>query len=82
MAPSKLKTMLKRFGFKISRVFYKEGSIGKYKNRSYRFRWWGDPYTDDKEFVVDVSCPNNDFDRWANSTDYTISFNAWIASMK
>jgi hypothetical protein len=38
----------------------------------YRFRWWN---TDG--FVVDISCTVNEFDRWANSVDRTISFTEW-----
>ena len=69
---SEFKTLLKRRGYKISRDFFKNGSIAQYKGRMYRFRWWGD------EFFVDISCPLGEFDRWANSTDDVINFFNWI----
>ena len=47
-------------------------------NRLYRFRWWGAV----GEFFVDVSCPLGDFDRWANSVDQVVPFNAWYLGGK
>jgi hypothetical protein len=72
MSPSELKTMFKLRGHRVSRDFFKYGSVSYYKGRAYRFRWWGE------EFVVDVSCQLKEFDRWANSTESTIKFNDWI----
>lgn len=66
---SELKTRLKRIGFKIKRDFFKYDGITQKGNRLYRFRWWSG------EFLVDISCPKNDFDRWANSTEKTVSVN-------
>lgn len=71
MSPSEFKTMLKLRGYAITRDFFKMGSIAVYKGRRYRFRWWSD------EFVVDVSCPIPDFDRWANSVDEVEYFSDW-----
>ena len=73
MSPSELKTLLKRRGYKIGRDFFKF-CIARYKNRSYRFRWW---YTN-KEFFVDISCPRSEFDRWANSVEDVVTFNNWL----
>jgi hypothetical protein len=72
MSPSQLKTMLKRRGHSVARNFYKYESVSHYKGRAYRFRWWSD------EFVVDVSCPLKEFDRWANSVDQVMDFKNWI----
>jgi hypothetical protein len=60
---------LKRLGFKVPRQFFNHGCIAEYKGRKYRFRHWGDCYTKDPSFVVDVAELNRDFDRWANSTE-------------
>ncbi len=73
LSPSQFKTMLKRFGYKVPRYFFKYGSVATKGNRLYRFRYWAFP-----DFFVDISCPLNDFDRWANSTDRTINFYNWI----
>ncbi len=70
MSPSQFKTFLKRKGFKVSRDFFKT-SIAYNKNRAYRFRWWSD------SFEVDISCPLNEFDRWANSVDEVLNFYNW-----
>ena len=65
------KTLLKRNGFKVKRDFYgARCCIAQHGGRQYRFRF--------DSGVVDVSCPLADFDRWANSTDLTMS----IAEMK
>ena len=73
MSCSELKTLLKRRGYKIGRDFFKF-CIARYKNRSYRFRWW---YTNG-EFLVDISCIHSEFDRWANSTEDVVTFNNWL----
>jgi len=73
MSPSELKTLLKRRGYKIGCDFFKF-CIAKYKNRSYRFRWW---YTGGESYV-DISCVYSDFDRWANSTEEVVTFNNWL----
>ena len=65
------KTLLKRNGFKVKRDFFEARCcIAQHGGRQYRFRF--------DSGVVDVSCPLADFDRWANSTDLTMS----IAEMK
>jgi hypothetical protein len=74
MSPSQFKTMLKRRGHRVCRDFFGKGSISKHKGRLFRFRWWGSV----GEFFVDVSCPVKDFDRWANSTDCTLTFYDWV----
>ena len=69
MSPSQFKTLLKRKGFDVSRDFFKMGAMAQKGNRLYRFRYWAFP-----DFFVDISCPLNEFDRWANSVDRTINF--------
>ncbi len=73
MSPSQFKTMLKLRGFSVDRDFFKIGAMAKKGNRLYRFRYWA--YQD---FFVDISCPLNEFDRWANSVDKTINFYNFI----
>lgn len=73
MSPSQFKTMLKRKGYKVSRDFFKYAAVAYKNNRAYRFRYWAFP-----EFFVDISCPLNEFDRWANSTDHVKPFYNWI----
>ena len=68
MSPSQFKTMLKLRGFTVDRDFFKMGAMAKKGNRLYRFRYWAFP-----DFFVDISCPLNEFDRWANSVDRTIN---------
>jgi hypothetical protein len=74
LSPSEFKTVLKRRGHKIYRDFFKTECVSYHKGRAYRFRWW----SDSGEFLVDVSCPSKDFDRWANSTEYVIAFCDWV----
>lgn len=69
MSPSQFKTLLKRKGFAVPRDFFKMGAMARKGNRLYRFRYWAWP-----DFFVDISCPLNEFDRWANSVDRTINF--------
>jgi hypothetical protein len=69
MSASQFKTLLKRQGFKVDRDFFKMGATAQLGNRLYRFRYWAWP-----DFFVDISCPLNEFDRWANSVDRTINF--------
>lgn len=65
---SEFKTLLKRLGHQVKRDFYKSGcSISCRGSRLYRWRWWNE------SFVVDISEPRSDFDRWANSVDRTVS---------
>ena len=73
MSCSEFKTMLKRRGYKVPRDFFKIGACATFKNRMYRFRYWNTI----GNFVVDISCPLKYFDRWANSTDKTITFYDW-----
>jgi hypothetical protein len=81
MSCSEFKTLLKTRGYKVSRDFFKYGCIAKHKGRLYRFRWWGTHIGNNKfdnGFVVDISCPQSDFDRWANSVDDIVSFDTWM----
>ncbi len=75
MSPSQFKAMLKLRGFSVDRDFFKIGAVAKKGNRLYRFRYWAYP-----DFFVDISCPLNEFDRWANSVDSTINFYNFIES--
>lgn len=69
---NKLKTLLKRNGYKVRRDFFKWGACVCTKGqRHYRFRWWGE-----EGFVVDISAL--DFDRWANSVERTVPFQQWL----
>lgn len=77
VSPSEFKTLLKLRGHKVDREFFKLGCISTYKNRHYRFRFWG-TVGDSKDFVVDISCPLSEFDRWSNSVDKTITFEEWL----
>ena len=72
MSPSEFKTMLKLRGHKVDRDCLKYGPQSIYRNRLYRWRHWAD-----EGFVVDISCKLSEFDRWANSTDQTITFVEW-----
>lgn len=64
-SPSEFKTLLKRNGHKVPRNFYKHGACTTVKHgRYWRWRWWAD-----SGFVVDMSCPIAEFDRWSNSLD-------------
>ena len=76
MSASEFKTFLRKHGFKVPREFFKRGSVCTKKNRFYRFRYWAQP-----EFFVDISCPVNEFDRWANSVDQVINFYNFIENM-
>ena len=66
---SEFKTYLKQLGHKVPRNLANTGYITAYQNRAYRWRWWSD-----EGFVVDVSGPLEEFDRWANSVEETYSF--------
>jgi len=70
LSPSEFKTLLKRKGHHVARDFFGVWCcISQRRNRLYRWRWWAD-----EGFVVDISCPLNDFDRWGNSTERTVPF--------
>jgi hypothetical protein len=69
---SELKTLLKLRGHKVDRNLYKSGYVTRYSGRAYRFRYWAE-----EGFVVDISCPLSEFDRWANSVEKTITFDEW-----
>ena len=66
---SEFKTYLKQLGHKVPRNLATTGYVTEYQNRAYRWRWWSD-----EGFVVDVSGPLEEFDRWANSVEETYSF--------
>lgn len=74
LSKSKLKTWLKRKGFKPTygdtyRDCLKCGVLSK-NGRYYRFRSNEHEFEGgEKRWTVDVSCPIDDFDRWANSCD-------------
>jgi hypothetical protein len=72
ISPSEFKTLLRKSGHTIARSFFSDACISSFKGRSYRWRWWSD------SFVVDVSCKLAEFDRWANSTEQTVSFEDWL----
>lgn len=67
---SKFKTTLKRMGFKVPRDFFgwRTCCTIKHKSKLYRFRFTS------TGIKVDISCPLEDFDRWANSGEATIDF--------
>ena len=69
---SEFKTLLKRLGHKVPRDMDLSGYVTEYNNRLYRWRWWSD-----EGFVVDVSEPLDQFDRWANSVEEVIKFSDW-----
>lgn len=73
---SELKAMLKHRGHKVPRCWWYNGFVTEHKGRKYRFRWWNE---DGQGFVVDVSCPLGDFDRWANSVDRIVPFDEWMS---
>ena len=66
---SEFKTYLKQLGHKVPRNIANTGYVTEYQNRAYRWRWWSD-----EGFVVDVSGPLEEFDRWANSVEETYLF--------
>jgi hypothetical protein len=74
LSPSQFKTLLKLRGYKVSRDFFKFAAVAYKNGRAYRFRYWS------PEFLVDMSCPLDQFDRWANSVDVTTNFVNWIES--
>ncbi len=76
---SEFKTLLKQRGYKIARDFFKNSAIANFRGRAYRFRYWGTPSTGDGDFVVDISCPLSEFDRWANSVYRTITVEEWLS---
>jgi hypothetical protein len=78
LSPSQFKTLLKRRGYIVGRDFFKRGSMAQLGNRLYRFRWWGGV----GKFEIDVSCTLDDFDRWANSVDRTVTFYDWHCGVK
>lgn len=69
---SELKTLLKRKGHKVPKRWHVTGFVTEFYGRLFRFRWW------DGEFVVDVSCPLEDFDRWSNSCERSVPFKEWV----
>lgn len=73
MSPSRFKTHLKLAGYRVPRDFYARGCVSEYRGRVFRWRWWSDPQE------VDISCPKEDFDRWANSTDISLDFSTALA---
>lgn len=77
VSPSEFKTFLKRNGFKVSRKFFYDGAIAIYNNRFYRFRFFSSELLN-----VDISCPIEDFDRWANSVDELMTLQDFYKSFK
>lgn len=74
MSCSEFKTLLKRNGFELPRQFFKYGSIATKMGRRYRFRWWMSD-----GFVVGVSSPLRDFDRWSNGVDEVVAWEEFMA---
>lgn len=70
MSRSEFKRKLKMSGHSLKRDFWIE-RVSRKDGRMYRWHF------DDLE--VDVSCHVDDFDRWANSTECTVSFESIIA---
>lgn len=70
MSRSEFKRRLTQRGHKLKRHFWKFCDSICY-NRLYRFHWEGTP-------SVDISCPIEEFDRWANSTDETLTIEQFI----
>jgi hypothetical protein len=75
---SEFKTLLKRRGHKVKRNLFKYEPYTTKGSRQYRWRYWGTVLPKDETFMVDISYPLEFFDRWANSTDYTIKFREYI----
>ena len=76
---SEFKTLLRRRGYQLPRDFYQQAATARRGSRRYRFRYWGTPSTGDSAFVVDVSCQDQQFDRWANSVEKTMTIAEWLA---
>lgn len=76
MTNSKLKTWLRRNGFRCEgRPRQAMRACNGYVERSGRkFRF--------RDNVVDISCPIEDFDRWANSTEHTVPTEVFIKTWK
>lgn len=64
MSRSEFKRILKKFGHELKRNFWIDRK-SKFYDRLYRWRF--------DDGVVDISCPVDYFDRWANSTDCTVT---------
>jgi hypothetical protein len=72
---SDLRTKLKRAGLKVGRRFRGDGMIAKYNGRRFRFRLCS------AIPIVDISCVEKDWDRWANSTELLCTpewLHAWL----
>jgi hypothetical protein len=76
MNKSTLKTKMRRAGFRISRRYQRiawrkhwQYCIGK--NKNIRVRW--------SDGVVDIGESSQTFDRWANSTERTLSIADFVA---
>lgn len=69
LSRSEFKRRLKIVGHKFTRDFWftqKSTCCG----RLYRWRW--------NDGAVDISCPVEEFDRWANSTESTMPITEWM----
>jgi len=74
MGRAAFKTLLEKRGYKFRREFFGKGCSIAYRNgRRYRFRWWNED-----GFVVDISCVEAAFDRWANSVDQVLTVEDWL----
>jgi hypothetical protein len=71
-----LKTLLKRHGFNIRRDFYGFGSMC-FDNGSYNYRI-RTQNTQSGRPEVDISCHKQDFDRWANSLEETVTLSLFV----
>jgi hypothetical protein len=75
---SEFKTMLKCLGFSVPRTLFNDNCIAEYRNKKYRFRYWGTYSSGDPTFMVDIAKSNKEFDRWAISTDRRITFEDFL----
>ena len=99
--PSKVKTFLKRNGFKGSRgwrlsktrwqeshrtrLMYTYGYVER-SDRNFRVRKesyvYGPTEFAEGAWIVDISCKREDFDRWANSCERTITLEDFMREFK
>jgi len=70
---SEFKLLLKRLGHKVPRNLSHTAYVTEKGVHYFRWRWWSE-----EGFVVDLSVPEWDFDRWANSVDETFPFRSFL----
>ena len=69
ISPSQLRSLLKYHHFQVPRNWQQLDYVAQKHNRLYRFRWRAQ-----EGFLVDISFPLQDFDRWANSTHIKMNY--------